>query len=247
MSSDFAFAADPVTFARARLGFFPDPAQAAVLRSFHPRRLLCCSRQWGKSTVTALLAVHRLLYGPPGALVLVLAPSLRQSSELFFKARSFLDRLGVAPRRRSLGARSLLLPNGARLVALPGQEATVRGFSAVSFLIVDEAARVPDELYFAVRPMLAATSGDLLLLSTPYGQRGFFFDIWRSQRDRWHCFSVPATRCPRISPAFLAEERRALSDWWFRQEYLCEFAPTGAEAFPADLIERAFRPEVELL
>jgi hypothetical protein len=50
----------------------PDPW---FLRSAAPRILLNCSRQSGKSTVTALLAAHTALY-QPGALVLLLSPTL---------------------------------------------------------------------------------------------------------------------------------------------------------------------------
>ena len=58
-------------------------------------------------------------------------------------------------------------------MGLPANEATVRGFSAVSLMVVDEAARVPDDLYEAVKPMLAVTDGALWLMSTPFGRRGF--------------------------------------------------------------------------
>jgi hypothetical protein len=73
---------------------------------------------------------------------------------------------------------SLLFPNGSRIVGLPGTEATVRGFSAVSLLLIDEASRVPDEIYKALRPTLAVGNGDLWLMSTPHGQRGFFYETW---------------------------------------------------------------------
>jgi hypothetical protein len=58
--------------------------------------------------------------------------------------------------------------------ALPGTEKTIRGFSGAALLIVDEAARVDDALYYAVKPMLAVSGGSLLMLSTPYGRRGEF-------------------------------------------------------------------------
>jgi hypothetical protein len=58
-------------------------------------------------------------------------------------------------------------------VGLPGTEATIRGFSAVSLLLVDEAARCSDELYLAIRPMLAVSDGTLWLMSTPF-QAGIF-------------------------------------------------------------------------
>jgi len=83
MASDLAIACDPVRLAE-RAGLAPDPWQADVLHSSASRLLLNCSRQSGKSTVTSVLAVHTALYDP-GALVLLLSPSLRQSQELFRK------------------------------------------------------------------------------------------------------------------------------------------------------------------
>ena len=59
-------------------------------------------------------------------------------------------------------------------MGLPGKEANIRGFSASIFSIIDEAARVPDELYKTLRPMLTVANGDLWLLSTPWGKQGFF-------------------------------------------------------------------------
>jgi hypothetical protein len=38
-------------------------------------------------------------------------------------------------------------------------EDTIRGFSAVSMLVIDEASRVSDEMYEALRPMLAVGDG----------------------------------------------------------------------------------------
>ena len=61
-------------------------------------------------------------------------------------------------------------------MCLPGGEDTVRGFSGVRLLIVEEAARVPDETYFASRPMVAMSGGRIILMSTPAGRRGFFFE-----------------------------------------------------------------------
>ena len=72
--------------------------------------------------------------------------------------------------------RRLEFANGSRVLSLPGTERTVRGFSEVSLLVIDEAARVDDGLYYAVRPMLAVSGGRLVALSTPYGKRGWFHD-----------------------------------------------------------------------
>jgi hypothetical protein len=91
--------------------------------------------------------------------------------------------------------------------------------------------------------MLATTRGRLVALSTPFGERGWFYDAWRQQdtpEDRWHRVEVPAGRCPRIGADFLAEERRTLGPRWFEAEYHCAFLPlAGAYFDPAD-IEAAF-------
>src|SRR5918993_1239957 len=64
------------------------------------------------------------------------------------------------------------LSNGSRIEALPGTEKTIRGFSEVDLLIVEEAARVADELYYAARPFLAVSGGRPLVLSPPFRKRG---------------------------------------------------------------------------
>src|ERR1700681_4563545 len=173
--SDLVYMVDPVKFARERLEFDPDVRQAEVLGRRMPRALLNCTRQWGKSTITAAKAVHRA-YFEPESLTVVLSPSARQSAEFLRKASGFARKLEIRPRGDGDKEISLLFPNGARIVGLPGTEATVRGFSRVSLMLIDEAARVSDELYLAMRPLLAIGGGDLWVMSTPFGQRGFFWD-----------------------------------------------------------------------
>jgi len=131
---------------------------------------------------------------------------------------------------------------------VPSREDTVRGFSAVSLLLVDEASRVEDELYDAVRPMLAVSNGSMWLMSTPNGKRGFFWEEWSKGGPEWKRVSVPATECPRISKEFLERERaRAWREEWFRQEYMCEFLDSDDWVFPRELIEGAFSDEVKEL
>ncbi len=236
LGKDLALGLDPVLLARA-VGISPDPWQIKLLRSTSPRILLNCCRQSGKSTMSALLAVHQTLHRP-GSLVLLLSPTLRQSQELFRKALSIYRVLGRPIPAEVENRLSLELENGSRVVSLPGKEQTIRGFSAVALLVCDEAARVPDELYYSVRPMLAVSGGRLIALSTPWGTRGWWYEAWRSA-EPWERFKVPATECPRISPAFLEEERRALGEWWYRQEYFCEFLDAETQAFRREDIERA--------
>jgi len=241
-----AVAADPAEWVRTRLGFEPDGAQMTVLRSEAKRGILNCGRQWGKSTIAAAKAVHRA-HSRAGSLVLVASPSERQSGELMRKAAGMLRKLGIRPRGDGGSDVSLVLPNGSRMVGLPGVESTVRGFSAVSLLLIDEAARVDDGMYKALRPMLAVGRGDLWLMSTPWGKRGFFHEAWEHGGEEWFRMRVPATECPRIGRDFLEEERRTLGAAWFEQEYLCGFVDNGASVFGRDAVEAALDESVEPL
>ncbi len=245
LASDLALALDPVALARAA-GIEPDPWQSGVLRSAAPRLLLNCCRQSGKSTTTAALAVHTAVY-EPGALVLLLSPSLRQSGELFKKALALYRALGRPVPAVAETALSLELEHGSRIVSLPGSEQTTRGFSGVRLLVIDEASRVEDPLYFSIRPMLAVSGGRLVALSTPWGKRGWWHDAWVDGGADWGRVEVPATACPRISPAFLEEERRALGPLWFASEYECKFVDTVDQVFSHELVMRAVTDEVKPL
>jgi hypothetical protein len=234
---------DPVRFAKELLNFCPDPLQERVLDPRNTHGILNCSRQWGKSTLTALKAVHRACIDN-GALVLIVSPSERQSAEFVLKAAQFVRELGVPVKGDGRNKISLLLPNGSRIVGLPSREMTVRGFSAVSLLILDEAARVPDMMYDAVRPMLAVSNGDLWLMSTPFGKRGFFYEEWTGSDPDWVRITATAEQCPRISQKFLEKERRKVSDAWFRQEYLCEFTLESGALFDEALIRGCIKKEI---
>jgi terminase large subunit-like protein len=232
------YGGDGIAFARAA-GVEPDGWQAQLLRSSARQISLNCSRQAGKSTCTALLALHTALY-VPDSLILLLAPALRQSMELFRKVKQYAAALNIpngAIERET--AIEIALAGGGRMVCLPGKEATVRGFSAATLLIVDEASRTPDDLYRAVRPMLAVSGGRIILLSSPYGKRGFFYEEWTNGGSAWERYEVPATSIPRIPPVFLAEERRALGERWYRQEYECSFEDTIDQVFATDVIMAA--------
>jgi hypothetical protein len=240
--TDLQMSLDPARLFRRALGVAPDPWQVNVLRSPSSQILLNCSRQSGKSTVTAALALHTALYQAP-ALILAVTPTLRQSQEVF---RKIVDGYrAVAPDVPPVAesALRLELSNGSRIVALPGDETTIRSYSAVALLIVDEASRVPDEVYFAVRPMLAVSQGRIAVLSTPFGRRGFFYEAWTAGGKAWHRESVLATDIPRIPASFLEEERAALG-FFYPQEYENVFLDTASQLFSSIDIDAAVRPDI---
>lgn len=228
---------DPVALARAA-GLSPDPWQADVLRSAADRILLNCSRQVGKSTVTSVMAVH-LATTEPNSLTLLLSPAERQSKELLLKCKD-VYRGGEPPvLLENDNVLFMSFENRSRIIALPGKDGTIRGFSGVDLLAIDEASRVPDELYYAVRPMLAVSGGRLLALSSPFGKRGWWYEAWENGGATWERYRVTAEQCPRIPRDFLEEERRTLPDAWFRQEYFGEFMDVFGGLFTHDQIVAA--------
>jgi hypothetical protein len=234
-------------------GMTADPWQKDLLHSRFPMILLNCSRQAGKSQIVAALALVTALV-ESSALILFLSPTIRQSGELFLHLMRLYRPLGM-PRLKRLreSEHALELTNGSRIISLPDQEGHIRGFSSVRLLVIDEAAKVSDELYMAVRPMLAVSEGRLICLSSPFGKQGFFFDAWSKdleatwdedewvrQGSDWRRYRVPYWMCPRISEEFTRKERAEIGDRWFGQEYECEFMDMLGAVFSGDEIEAAF-------
>jgi hypothetical protein len=242
IKADLRYSLDPAVWAEEVLKLKLDPWQREVIASPGKRDLLNCSRQAGKSTTAAVLGLHQALYRP-GSLTLLVSPSLRQSSELFRKVTDLKTLLPTEPNLLEDNKLSLSVRGGGRVVSLPGSEATIRGFSGASLIIEDEAARVPDELYMAIRPMLAVNNGRLVLMSTPFGKRGHFWKEW-SEGQCWHRTEIPATKVPRISAEFLEEEKAAMGLWWYEQEYLCRFKESTDSVFTHEQVMGALSDEL---
>lgn len=204
-----------------RAGLEPDVWQEDLLDGDWRKALLLIHRQGGKSTTTAALALH-VAINQPGATVLITAPARFQASLLFSKIKHFYEAIGRPFETENDSMTLLKFSNGSIIHALHGSEKTLRGISAVDFLIVDEASRVHDALFAAVSPMLAISGGRQILLSTPWGKRGYFYEQWVSSND-WKRVKITAGQCPRITQQFLQEERASMPANAYLQEYFCEF------------------------
>lgn len=239
---------DRVEFARL-LDLEPDPWQVEALRSESPRQLYNCSRQSGKSTLSAVIGLHKAL-SSPNATVLLLARALRQSQELFTKVSQFYNKLGAPIPAKSSTALSLTLVNGSRVISLPGStDASIRGFSA-DLLIVDEGARVDDEVFHAVTPMLAVTRGRMIIPSTPWGRSGFFFKEWHDEQGPWERYHVTADDMiltGRITAEFIEHERRTMYGPFFKQEYYGQFVESYEQLFTEAEIQGMLDPSAKML
>jgi hypothetical protein len=219
----------------------PDPWQTDCLRCSDRRLLMLSCRQAGKSLVAGALALREALLNS-GATVLLLAPVQRQAVEcLHDKVFRLWGGLGRPLAGETENATRLQLSNGSRIIALPGEEKNIRGFASVSLLVIDEAARVPDALYAGVRPMLAASRGKLLCLSSAWGRQGWFYEAWANGGADWRRVSVKAADVGRIDPDFLAEERRVLGERVYSREYENVFSSGDDAYFDYDSVQRALQ------
>jgi hypothetical protein len=240
---DSAF--NPAYFMEKVYGLSPDPWQSEVLMTPKDRLLLLCSRQSGKSTVCAVMALHRAIFKEK-SLVLIISNVFRQAEETFRKVKAGLGNIrnacGVIHETQTM----LELSNGSRIISLPGKQESVRSFSAVALIIIDEAAQVSDDLYKSIRPMLAVSKGKVVALTTPFGKRGWFYNSWTNTTD-WQKIRITATECPRITSEFLREEVKEIGEWWVDQEYFCKFVDAEDQIFSHDLVMRAITSKVRAL
>ena len=228
-----------------RSGITPDEWQAELIRDDQNWWLLLCTRQGGKTKGISALALATAL-NRSGALVLILTPSERQSKEVLRCVSQYYLALYSAPiRSDAITALKIELPNGSRIIALPGSsEKTIRVYAGVDLLLVDEAARVEDALFHSVVPMLATSGGRMVCATTPWFKRGYFFNQWQNGGDAWRRVKVTADDCPRISREFLAREKRSKPRHWYLQEYFCKWGSAAAALFDPDMCDALLTDEV---
>jgi phage FluMu gp28-like protein len=203
------------------------------------------------------MALHQALFKEKQTIV-VTAKTLRQASFLFKKILIYLrDVRSVKFEVKIVGTEeqtklTLYLENGSQILCLPGSPDTIRGVSAVDLLLVDEAAMCSDDLFQALTPMLAVSGGRMILLSTPNGKMGFFYEIWsrwleQGEKSGWTGITLRASENPRISPDFLRLERETKSPIRYRTEYECEFLDTEEQLISTEMIDALKNSDVPIL
>jgi hypothetical protein len=216
-----------------------DDWQRQILRSKSRRMLVNCARQSGKSTACAGLAMDTALHDAP-ALILIVSSGLRASGEMFRKVTGAYERLGRPVPIVEDNSITLALANGSRIVSLPNNADSIRSFSAPKLVIADEASRIDDPVFAAISPMLAISNGRLVELSTPRGKRGHYYRMWSSGDDAWERIALRADQNPRIDPEFLAQEKKDMIPWEYRQEYENSFEDTVDQLIAGEVITQAF-------
>lgn len=237
LALSLAEALDPARFAQAR-GFDAEEWQQRLLRSDASRALVLCARQVGKTQTTSMKALHTALHHP-GRDVLIVSPTQRQSDEMLHRVVAVYRGMKGQPRLKRDNTSEMGLANGSRIVSLPGSEGGIRGFSGVRLLILDEASRIEDDVFASILPMVAS-DGQIMALSTPWGRRGWFFNLHQEPTNGWERHRVTVYESAQYTPARIAEVRASLGSFVFSSDYECTFGDTDSQFFSTESVRAAF-------
>jgi terminase large subunit-like protein len=238
--------ADPVAFIRDLAPLTLLPYQEDMVRAIDgsPYVVLLCARQIGKSTVASYYATWHA-FTHPSAIALIIAAVERQAALDLEMVRAFvLGRPALAASLVELSQTSVRLSNGSRIYSLPAgaEGSTIRGFAA-DVVVMDEASRIPEEVFTAVLPMIATKAAPrFVLVSTPRGRLGFLYQATRN--PLWKVVRFTAEDSPLIAPGYLERMRATLSEESYAMEFRAEFIDEATSAFPFALLDDAEDPDL---
>lgn len=212
----------------------------------------CWARQTGKSFTKSLRRILRALTRRRNQIFL--SAGERQSRELMAKARQHCQALKVAAdfcdRRLfqglSITQLEITLPNKVRIIGLPANPETVRGYTGDVFLDEFAMHAADRDLWASIFPTLLRDDGELDIASTPRGRNNLFYRL----RDN-PLFSTSTVTLPQAIAAGLKADadqiRQAMDDeLLFRQEFLCEFVDEAAAFLTYDQISACVDPDLAL-
>ncbi len=189
----------------------------------------CWSRQTGKSFTKSLRRILRGLRRRRNQIFL--SAGERQSRELMRKARQHCQTLKIAcdyyDDRTFAGTRfrqlEIVLPGGVRIIGLPANPDTARGFTGDVFL--DEFAMHQDDraIWASIFPSLMRGGGELDVASTPKGQSNMFYELRTNDRFARSTITLPDAIAQGLDVDAAAIREAMGDEELYRQEFLCEF------------------------
>ena len=233
----------------------PDPWQKDALTQIITKKqdvLMLVTRGGGKSEA---FAAASYLEASLGGFAMILSRSDRQALRIMRRVAQYSMFTRLQPVARQT-MHEIQFANGGRVIALPGSSDTIVGEHGVTLLGIDEAARVKDEFFAYVDPMLIVSERTTgikprkALLSTPFGKRGFFYRAWCDESKNgldWQRHRYTWQQCPRIRPEDIAKYAHDHGEEKARQEFECEFTSAESSCFNLDLFEEAVDDDVQLM
>lgn len=224
---------EPSYFVERYLDEEPFWYQSDFMDSDSNRKAAVCGRRVGKSTMASWLALWYAVTHSDSE-VLITAKAQRQSMELFNEVKRQIRDSDIAEEQWGITRDTrteINFDNGARIMCLPvgNDGSNIRGYGT-DLLIVDEAAFIPDKIFQQVlSQMLAVGESTFVLLSTPFGKKGFLYD--RFTDDDWYTLQIPSWENEFIDDDFIEEQRRNLTTTQFQQEIEGKFVENTDKYF----------------
>jgi len=224
---------EPSYFVERYLGEEPFEYQRGFMDHDSSRKAAVCGRRIGKSTMAAWLALWYAITHAD-AEILITAKAQRQSMELFNEVKRKIRKSDIDESQWGITRDTrteINFDNGSRILCLPvGTDGSnIRGYGT-DLLIVDEAAFIADDIFQQVlSPMLAVGDSEFILLSTPFGKKGFLYERFRD--DKWHTLQIATWANPMIDDEFIEEQEKNLTPIQFRQEIKGEFVESADSFF----------------
>lgn len=191
---------------------------------------LVASRQIGKSETLLRFAKAFAMWIPEQEIVIASAGD-RQAKEILRKINRAVKRSPIKIGLRAENARELEFTNGSRIISIPNNPDTSRGYTP-HLLLVDEADFIKDweDFQAAMFPSGVAVGGKIVCSGTFFGKR----QLYKFSEDpEWHGIRLPYTVAV---PAGIEQQRHNLSEDRFAQEFDCEPRDTVGTLFPYELI-----------
>lgn len=188
-----------------------DPWQKEFLATIGDK-ILCTGRQVGKSEVCSIDASEYAVNHPGSKPIVIVAPLEKQAFALFSKTLNYLEERypNMLCRGKDRPTQSKIkLRNGVEIYCLPvGANGLNIRFLTIGRLYMDEASRIPAEVYTAIQPALLTTGGATILLSTLNGAQGDFYDCWINKDGAYNSFKRFAVNSEEVI------ENRVISTTW---------------------------------
>ena len=193
-------------------------------------------RQCGKSTIVSIMVAEEAI-NVPNSYIVIGAYVLEQTELIFWKIKAYIE---AKYKNQIIGRMTLhflQLKNGSKIFcrAVGDTGGGMRGPTA-TMIVLDEASLIPDRAWVAIEPMISVSKGRIIVLSTPQGKRGFFYEA--SINEEYKQFRVSARDCPRHTKKFLDKKQSELSPIAFATEYLGEFIDDYNRKFSEEWIDK---------
>jgi hypothetical protein len=181
---------------------------------------------------------HFMIYSP-GSLSVVACPAQRQSAEVVRKVMAALAQLEI--KLKVDNVYGIELENGSRVLALPSSDDSNRGLTVDGWIVADEAARVPVDLFSALRPMRARRPQARFAMCRPPGAGSIhFWNDWASEDPCWIRLQATVDDvCGLYTAEQLEQDRRALGEAGLQPGISRHSGRRRVSPFGCDLFERA--------